>query len=263
MEEMRFKILDLLGFPVKPAYLEKEWTPVYHYLENHSVEETEEHFGPIIQTIQRIYASKGKRLVRSRVNNPKEYLNTRWYNPNEEAEFVVDDAFDGLYELSYDTNPKMVDYREVYEFDNYIQENECKKVAKRLVANNLVNDIKNTLEKKNLDTSFLNDLQSYNDKQISFLTSIKYGLNGYSKLDDNTFNKLMQFISPFCSVEQMKSIIKLINRNCTDEQIKLVLKYDLEPEEISIVYQNFFQLNESIEQTEAWIERYLVQDDFF
>jgi len=69
--------------------------------------------------------------IESRVEDPNEYLNTRWFNPNEDAEFKVDDIFDGQYELSYDTNPHFVDYQDIYEFDNYIEENDCQKVARR------------------------------------------------------------------------------------------------------------------------------------
>lgn len=124
---------------------------------------------------------------------------------------------------------------------------------------NLIDNIYKTLEKKGFDTSFINKLKDnyFNDKQISYLTSIKYGINGQQQMDEEDWNKLVSLIYADLSVEQIKMITKLIIRGRSDEQIELVEKYDLNPEEIAIVDQNFFDTNESLEQAETWIKRYL------
>ena len=187
--EMKYKILDLLGFPVKEYIIEKEWTPVYHYLENHTPEETNEHFGPIIDTMREIYTSKHS--------------------------------------------------------------------MRRLVAS--LDNIYNTLTKKGLDTEVVDVLKEemFNDKQIAYLVSLKYGLNGQQQMDETDWKRLVAIIVPNLSMEQIKMIAKLIVRGRTDEQIALVEKYNLTPEEMAIVDQNFFDINETLEQTKAWIERYL------
>ena len=130
---------------------------------------------------------------------------------------------------------------------------------KRLVKADLIDNIYKTLEKKNLDTSVVDELKEYlfNDKQISYLVSLKYGLNNNYKMDDNDWDRLVSLIVPNLSLEQIKMITKLVLRGRTDEQIALVEKYDLNPEEIAIVDQNFFDTNEPIEQAKAWIEKYL------
>lgn len=130
---------------------------------------------------------------------------------------------------------------------------------KRLIKADLIEDIYKTLDKKNLDTSVVDELKEYlfNDKQISYLVSLKYGLNNNYKMDDNDWDRLVSLIVPNLSLEQIKMIAKLVLRGRSDEQIMLVEKYNLTPEEIAIVDQNFFDTNESLQQTKAWIEKYL------
>lgn len=69
----------------------------------------------------------------SRINNPNEFINTKWYNPYENKEFVITDLINDDTEFIIDFFDDNEDYTDsvcVNDFEGWMDDNNCKRVAK-------------------------------------------------------------------------------------------------------------------------------------
>ena len=97
--------------------------------------------------INDVFTKNAKFNNLAEITNPKEYVNTKWYNPYEDQEFIIEDLVNGNEDFILDYfNEDYVDYIGVSDFEDWADNNDLKKIAKLTIP---VKNFKNYILKNN------------------------------------------------------------------------------------------------------------------
>lgn len=80
--------------------------------------------------------TKNAKFNLARIDNPEDYIDTKWYNPYENQEFTIKDLVNNDKDFMLDyINEDYVDYVGVADFEDWSDDNELQRVAKKVPIN--------------------------------------------------------------------------------------------------------------------------------
>jgi len=120
---------------------------------------------------------KNTKITKSKIKEPNKLINTKWYNPYEHKEFIITDLINNDTEFVidfYNNNEDYLDSICVNDFEGWIDDNSCEKVAK---------------VKVNQFNNFIT-ANKYIKKKLKANRSIKMNeeVQNYIQKNDNRFN---------------------------------------------------------------------------